>query len=477
MRSIRVKLIVVSLLIVFLPVYFLGRYATKSFDRFTRTVREDEMGTFAFMTGEQYKAMVLGVGEGAVGGKDKEFAFLLQRYSQKVDARMHVVSLQGIVLFDSDAEDSVVGRDFSARPEIQTALGGEYGANWKLTKNNAHVFYYIALPIQHEGETLGVAYVAGHTDRITKAILKMVKDQNLAMILALAGAFLMSVILAQTMTRRLRKLTRTSMAYAKGDSPLNPKIGGQDEISDLGHAIDRMATEIEQRNRYNRDFVTTVMHELKTPVTAIKGAAEVLQQGAAEKEETRNKFLSNICYQSDRLTRMIGELGELTKLDVENLRGQKQKVDYCQSVREILERLMPTFDQQHAAFSASIPDDIAMTMIVTGRIEQVISNLLENAFRYTPVSGSVELTVTSQDEQTILTSIKDTGSGIPAAGLKRVFDRFYTTEPKDVPRDYGSGLGLAIAKSIVENHQGKIWVESSPGNGSRFLFTLPALDE
>jgi signal transduction histidine kinase len=237
-----------------------------------------------------------------------------------------------------------------------------------------------------------------------------------------------------------------------------------------------MATEIEQRNRYNRDFITTVTHELRTPVTAIKGAAEVLQQGAAEKEETRNKFLSNICYQSDRLTRMVGELRELTKLDIENLRGQKKKVDYCQSVKDILERLMPTFDQEHAAFHSSIANEVAMTMIVAGRIEQVISNLLENAFRYTPVSGKVELSVSRQDDQAVLTSITDTGSGIPPADLERVFDRFYTTEPKDVPREYGSGLGLAIAKSIIENHQGRIWVESSPGNGSRFSFILPILD-
>ncbi|MDP6526731.1 MAG: hypothetical protein QGH15_21220, partial [Kiritimatiellia bacterium] len=228
MRSIRVKLIVVSLLIVFLPVYFLGRYAIKSFDRFTRTVREDEMGTCAFMIGEQYKAMVLGVGEGAVGGKDDEFAFLLQRYSERVDARMHIVTPEGLVIFDSDAEDSVVGRDFSARREIRTASAGEYGANWKLTKGNTHVFYYVALPIKHEGETVGIAYVAGHTDRITRAIIEMEKDQKLAMAIALAGAFLISVILAQTMTRRLRRLTGTAIQYAKGNIPMNLQIGGRD---------------------------------------------------------------------------------------------------------------------------------------------------------------------------------------------------------------------------------------------------------
>ena len=111
-----------------------------------------------------------------------------------------------------------------------------------------------------------------------------------------------------------------------------------------------MAEEIEKRNEYNRDFVSTVMHELKTPITAIKGAAEVLQAGAVEREEPRRKFLANIRYESDRLTRMVGELSELTKLDVETLRGNKERVDYCSCLRDILDRIIPTFDNKHATF-------------------------------------------------------------------------------------------------------------------------------
>lgn len=474
MNSIRWKLLLISFLVVFLPVYFLNRYAVKSFDNFTSKALEEEMIGNAYMFGEHYKAMVLGFGVTGMQGMHEEFSSVLKNYGPEVQSHLRIVSPEGIVLFDSST-NSTVGIDVSQRIEIDRAMIGRYGADWSLTDDGKYVYYYCALPLKHEGKVVGIAYVVRNTQKITKAIITMVHNQRVAMVIALCFAMLISAVLAQTMTRRLRQLTRVSKEYARGNANLNLEVSGRDEIAELGRAVSHMAAEIESRNRYNRDFMSTVMHELRTPVTAIKGAAEVLEHGAMDKEGVREKFIANIRYEADRLNRMVAELSELTKLDVEILRGHKEKVDYGQYIRKIEERLLPTFDQEHAAFTVSIPDELIMAMIVPGRIEQVISNLLENAFRYTPVSGRVELKVARDDNQNVLTSVRDTGPGIPSACLERVFDRFYTTEPKAVPKDYGSGLGLAIAKSIIENHQGKIWVESSPGKGSCFIFSLPLL--
>jgi signal transduction histidine kinase len=238
----------------------------------------------------------------------------------------------------------------------------------------------------------------------------------------------------------------------------------------------QLAAEIDKRNQYNRDFISTVMHELKMPLTAIKGASELLEQGAAEKPEARRKFISNIRFEAERMIRMVAELAELTKLDIEVLRGQKETVDYVAFVREVAERIEPTFEQRHAAFRVALPDKKLPVRIVPGRIEQVISNLVENAFRYTPVTGAVELIVEEGPDRAVITRVCDTGCGIPAANLHKVFDRFFTTEPKNKAKDYGSGLGLAIARSIVENHGGTIGVESVPGQGARFSFRLPAAE-
>jgi len=462
-----------AFLIVFLPIWFLSRYAVRAFNTFTSKALEEEMISHAFMFGEQYKTMVLGLGDSRINGMHEEFGALLRLYGPRVESRLRVLSPGGEVLFDSGTEP-MVGADLSGRREIAKAMTGRYGARWRVTDDRKYVYYYSALPIRHEDRVVGIAYVVRHTGSITRAIKGIIHDQRIAMIAAVIFGALLSAVLAQTMTRRLRRLTKASIDYAQGHAPLELNIRGNDEIGELGRAVTYMAREIETRNEYNRDFVSTMMHELKAPVTAIKGAAEVLEGGAGDKEDARRKFLGNIRYEADRLTRMVGELSELTKLDVEVLRGQKETVDYCPCVRQILDRLIPMFEEDRARFSASIPDDTFMTMIMPGRIEQVIANLLENAFRYTPTTGTVELVVTGDRDQ-VLTCVKDTGPGIPPGNTGKVFERFYTTEPKGVPKDYGSGLGLAVAKSIVENHQGRIWAESRPGEGAAFTFSLPIL--
>jgi two-component system sensor histidine kinase ChvG len=473
MRSIRWKIMLTAFFIVFLPIYSLNRYAVKSFDRFTSKALEEEMISHAFMFGEQYKTMVLGLGESRIKDMRTEFAELLRLYGPQLHSHLRVLSPRGIVLFDSDM-DSTVGADLSGCTEIVKAMRGRYGARWRVTDDRKYVYYYSALPLLHENTLVGIAYVVRHTSQITGAIKIMLHDQRFAMVMSILFGALLSAVLAQTMTRRLRRLTQASIEYARGHAPLDLNIKGEDEIGDLGRAVTYMAEEIERRNEYNRDFVSTIMHEMKTPVTAIKGAAEVLEGGAVDKKDARKKFLGNIRYEADRLTRMVGELSELTKLDVETLRGQKEKVDYCTCIREILDRIIPTFDEDRATFTASIPGDAIPTMVMPGRIEQVVANLLENAFRYTPTTGHVKLVV-SRDGRDVLTCVKDTGPGITAGSAYRIFERFYTTEPKGVPKEYGSGLGLAVAKSIVENHHGRIWATSDPGEGATFTFSLPIL--
>ena len=258
--------------------------------------------------------------------------------------------------------------------------------------------------------------------------------------------------------------------------PLDVRVGGRDEIAELARALNHMAAELQRTNQYNREFISTVMHELKMPITAIKGAAELLEQGAFAKEEARVKFLGNIRFETERLARMVWELNELTKLDTEMPHASKEKTDYGRCVRDIVERFETTLDSPHATIRVVLPAKPVFARILPGRIEQVVGNLLDNAVRYTPASGLIEVTVEPGADSTVVTCVRDTGCGIAPSNLAKVFDRFFTTEPKDRPKDYGSGLGLAIAKSIVEHHQGSIAVESTLGQGATFSFRLPACE-
>lgn len=473
MRSIRWKLALTVLIVVLVPIYALNAYFVRTFDRFTSRALEDEMRGHAYLLGAAYGGMVLDAAPDDRPRAERAFADLLSSFGARAESLFQILSTNGVVLLDSRAGSaSELGVDLSSRREVALARRGEYGSSWRLTEDRKFVFYNIARPVRHRNRFAAIVRVSRHTGTITRAIMAIARNQRLALWLAVGAAVLVAGVLAQTFTRRLRRLTRAAVDYAHGSGTLQVPVRGADEIGELGRAVSRMEQELDRRNRYNRDFIATVLHELKTPLTAIKGAAELLEIGAAEKPEARRKFIANIRYEADRLARLAGELNVLTKLDTEALRAPRDEVNYTEFVRAVMSRLEPTFDSQHARLSVSVPERDLFVRIVPGRIEQVLSNLLDNALRYTPADGSVEVAVTEGPDRTVITSVRDTGCGIAPANLARVFDRFFTTEPKDKPKDYGSGLGLAIAKTIVENHQGRIWVESEPGKGATFFFSL-----
>lgn len=472
MKSIRWKIVLLCVVVMLVPILYLNRNAVDTFSRFSAKELENRMDDSAFLVGEQYRGMLNA--DGVLDDTQRvRLVAAVQAYEGRIRTRIQVLGTNGQVLADSST-NAVPSADLSGLPEVQSALRGRYRARFALAEDRKYLFYYVALPVLRDGRVCGVAYLSRHTGHVTKASIRLFEFQRTTTWLTLLAGVALAIVLAYSLTSRLRKLTVAATAFARGQAPLDVRVGGRDEIAELAQAIGQMATELQRTNRYNREFIATVMHELKMPVTAIQGAAELLEQGAFAKEEARVKFLGNIRYESERLARMIWELGELTKLDTEIPHAPKETVDYGACVREIVERFETTLDSAHAAIQVNLPAKPVFAKIMPGRIEQVLGNLLDNAVRYTPATGRIEVTVEPGADHTVSTSVRDTGCGIAPANLEKVFDRFFTTEPRDRPRDYGSGLGLAIAKSIVENHRGTITVESAPGQGAAFCFRLPA---
>ena len=430
----------------------------------------------AFLIGEQYKGMLNGAG--VLGAQEQcRLTEAVQVYEGRIRARIQVLSTNGAVLVDSCTNAMPQPQaDLTALPEVQSALQGKYRARFALTDDRAYLFYYVAMPVLKDGRVCGVTYLSRHTGQVTKSGNRLLLFQRMTTALAILAGVILATILAYSITGRLRKLTRAATAFARGDGPLDVRVRGRDEVAELARALSHMATELQRTNQYNREFISTVMHELKMPITAIKGAAELLDQGAFAKEDARVKFLGNIRFETERLTRMVWELNELTKLDTEIPRASKEKTDYGQCVRDIVERFETTLETPHATIRVVLPAKPVFARILPGRIEQVVGNLLDNAVRYTPAGGLIEVTVEPGADRIVVTRVRDTGCGIAPSNLAKVFDRFFTTEPKDRPKDYGSGLGLAIAKSIVEHHQGSIAVESTLGQGATFSFRLPACE-
>lgn len=234
-------------------------------------------------------------------------------------------------------------------------------------------------------------------------------------------------------------------------------------------------TEIRRLERVRAEFVANVSHELKTPVTSIKGFAETLLEGALYNHRAAEEFVSIINEEAERLSRLIQDLLELSRIEYREVKPRLENLDLIAEIKEIADRLQPRFRKKGLVLSTDLPLDAVYVRADRDHLEQVLSNLLDNSLKYTPEGGRVTVGLLPGEIEVIVV-VEDTGIGIPAEDLPRIFERFYRVDKARSRKLGGTGLGLAIVKHIVNAHGGRVWVESEPGRGSRFYFSLPAVE-
>ena len=244
------------------------------------------------------------------------------------------------------------------------------------------------------------------------------------------------------------------------------------EVSRVIAAV-RDVSKQKELERLRSEFVSTVSHEFRTPLALIKGyIATLLRQDLNLGDGTRKRFLRNIDEAADRMSRLIDELLSLSRIEAGLLELELQLLDLRELVAEVLERL--GLEANHCQLVAQLPPQELVVQADADKVERVLLNLLTNAMKFSPEGGTVTVEVQwTEAPPGVLISVTDQGSGIPPEHLDRVFDKFYRAGDELVKKTNGVGLGLYICKSIVEQHGGRIWVESTPGEGSTFKFTLP----
>jgi PAS domain S-box-containing protein len=245
-----------------------------------------------------------------------------------------------------------------------------------------------------------------------------------------------------------------------------------DKGEDLGYGITlRDVSREKELDRMKLQLLSTVSHELRTPLTSIKGfTTSLLREDVRWDEGTQRDFLHIIDQESDRLAELIGNLLDMSRIDTGTLSMEKEEVQ----IRVLLEEAIEAIGL-HASghsFVLDVPVRIPAIMADPRRIRQVLHNLLENAAKYSPDGGQVTVRAKAGPRHLTI-SVTDQGIGIPKRYHDRIFDRFFQVDSASTRRVGGSGLGLAICRSIIEAHGGRIWVESEPGQGSTFSFTLP----
>ncbi len=281
------------------------------------------------------------------------------------------------------------------------------------------------------------------------------------------GYFLSKLILSP-----LQKVMTAAKKFSKGNYETRINATTNDEINDLIKTLNEMFFKLEKLEKMRRDLVANLSHELSTPLTNIYAYLEALNDDVIKDELQRSRAISLVRKEAERLISLTKELKKLAVLESKNFSLSLKNGDLNELIKKIRENFVLKLEQKNINLRETLDPELPPVKIDSAKIEQVVSNLLGNAIKYTDEGGMIELKTWQEAEQ-IAFSVKDNGLGIPQDDLPFIFERFYRVDKSRTPKDDSAGIGLTIAKKIVEAHKGSIEVKSEKGKGSEFIIYLP----
>jgi signal transduction histidine kinase len=325
----------------------------------------------------------------------------------------------------------------------------------------------LARPVKLGDQVFGAVILARPTTPLNQSWLPFAWRLLPAFFAGILVAGALGWYLSRRITKPVLALSDAADEVASGRYDIAvPQVSGRDEISHLSERFGEMAAELQAAEALERNFLMTVSHDLRTPLTAIRGHVEALLEGVVEDEEARSYSLEVIRLEAERLERLVGDVLDLAKLDTHRFSLLREEVD----LERLVDRAYSAFGKEARRRGIEYSCSVAATPVLEtdgDRVLQVISNLLANAFRWTPDGGHVGLAL-SQVDGTIRIAVDDSGPGIPQEEQDLIFRPFWSRD------GHGTGLGLAIARELATALGGEIELQTQAGKGSRFELVLPA---
>jgi two-component system sensor histidine kinase CreC len=351
---------------------------------------------------------------------------------------------------------------------VKFTLAGRYGAraSQSVPDDPFSTVLYIGAPIYREGRLAGVLTLAEPTVSI-EAFLQLARPAFVrAGLLTLGAVALLSLAVTYGLTRPIRRLARYADGIGQGKHPDFPHLG-RTEIADLGLALRRMQETLEGR-QYAEEYVQTLTHELKSPLSAIRGAAELLQEGMPREQQAR--FIANIRNETERIARIVDRMLELARLENRRASPEMETVELNAIVRTVVESHEPLRSGKEVRMEIDMPDPLTLE----GNpflLHQALENLVLNAIEFSPERGTVRVSAAVEWDR-VTVAVTDEGPGIPDFALDRIFERFYSLGRPGTGRK-STGLGLNFVREVAKSHGGTVRVANRPGGGALAELTLP----
>jgi two-component system sensor histidine kinase CreC len=384
-----------------------------------------------------------------------------------VDVSVYITDASGKIIFDSKNKKSV-GADYSSWRDVHLTLRGKYGS--RTTAENiedpSSKVLYVAAPVQVDGNIAGVLTVAKPTTNINN-FLKNAKPQIIKVgLIAAAVAILLSYFVSLWITRPIQRLTHYANDISQGRRVKFPKLD-RSEIGDMGGAFAKMQETLEGK-KYVERYVQKLTHEIKSPLSAIRGAAELLEEKMPPQQRAR--FLANIRHETNRVQEIVDRMLELSALENQKILKEMKPISISALINAVLESKQAMISKKQLQLDVQVPEDVMLNGD-SFLIHQALSNLIQNAIDFSAVNQNIKLSVQINDGM-LNFIIEDDGSGIPDFATDKVFDKFFSLQRPD-NGEKSTGLGLNFVKEVAMLHFGDIKVENRSVSGVRAIFTLP----
>lgn len=383
----------------------------------------------------------------------------------KMAYRVYITDKNGLVIFDSDKQDE--GKDFSRWNDVYLTLRGKYGARTTRTdpSDPSSSVMYVAAPIKIDGELVGVLTVSKPNQAMSVIIDKGERRILIGGGILISVALLIGVFIIWWINRSIKKLVRYANQVSNRENTILPKLGSP-ELKALANALEEMRLKLDGKD-YIEKYIHTLAHELKSPLSSIRAATEILQdsndkmllqtENLTNVKKTQSRFLNNIDQQTERMSVLIERMLQLARLE------SRVGVNFKSvNMRELIEQLIDSKLVEAQLLGIELVTIENEAVKVKGDqflLTQALSNVLSNALDFTPSGGQIEINATVKGAYYSV-EIKDTGTGIPDYAINRIYERFYSLPRPN--KGKSSGLGLSFVKEVAIVHNGSILIENRP---------------
>lgn len=394
---------------------------------------------------------------------------LLKGFSHNFAAQAQIIGSSGQLLQDSTGYQ--IGQNMTGYPDVRKAIAG-YAESWQgLDPFAQEEVLAVSYPLLADGQAVGaVRFVTSLTE--TKETVRQIAVIFISVgLIVIALVAVVGIILSGTITRSITGLKRAAEKMAEGDFTARATAPYEDELGALAETLNTMAVKIQRQDQLKNDFISSVSHELRSPLTSIKGWVVTLKGNLLKGKAPLQEGLDIIESETDRLARLVDELLDFSKFEDGRMVLNRTPLHLTEFLLNIGQLLRPRAVRQGILLEVKAPDTLPIVSADENRLKQVIINLLDNALKFTEPGGAIVLSARPAEKQIIIT-VEDTGAGIADQELPKLLQKFY----KGNHKMSGSGLGLAISEQIIQLHQGQLTIHSELGKGTKVTIYLPRSD-